>query len=113
MIGNFPQDVILRIFCSACFTKSSAVNCRLGGATSSRWWGIPDISFLVTFPVPMLSPLYTCRESAEMISPFSFCAKKTPSELLPDAVGPTIAIILGLGTSLYKEKNLYFIHKMT
>lgn len=38
---------------------------------------------------------YTCRESAEIISPLYFFARRTPTPLFPVAVGPTITMSFG------------------
>lgn len=46
-----------------------------------------------TLPVPILSPLYTWRESAEIISPLYFFASLTANSLLPLAVGPITTTI--------------------
>jgi hypothetical protein len=40
----------------------------------------------------MSSPLYTCRESAEITSPRIRRASLTAKALFPDAVGPTITM---------------------
>lgn len=58
---------------------------------------MPFISAIVIFPVPISKPLYTCLESAEIISPLNFFAIFTARSLLPVAVGPRITkIFLGL-----------------
>jgi len=46
-----------------------------------------------TFPVPISIPRYTCRESAEIISPLKRFAIATAKSDFPEAVGPTTAII--------------------
>src|SRR3989344_5644114 len=43
--------------------------------------------------VPASNWRYICRESADIISPFISRAKATASSVLPEPVGPTMAII--------------------
>lgn len=48
-----------------------------------------------TLSEPISRPLYTCTESALIISPSRRLASSSPSFVLPTAVGPVIMIILG------------------
>ena len=56
---------------------------------------------LTTFPDPKFKPLYTCRLSAEMISPLKFLASLTATSDLPDEVGPIITMILGFTMDIF------------
>jgi hypothetical protein len=50
----------------------------------------------ITLSDPMSKPLYTCTESALMISPFNLSAKDNEIAVLPTAVGPVMINTLGL-----------------
>src|SRR3989344_2690678 len=93
MIGVLPLFKIWSTARVAAFTKSSALNDFFGLAISRQWCLIPRISRFVIFAVPMSSQRYTWRESAEIISPFIFMARRTAYSDLPDVVGPTITTI--------------------
>src|SRR3989344_8895947 len=75
---------------------------------------MPPISFLVILPEPISSPLYTCLESAEIISPLNFLATFTANALFPLAVGPRITIIFLLNSIcsllLFLPKQNYFYY---
>ena len=49
-------------------------------------------SSFVGLATAILNPLYTSRESADIISPFIFFASSTANLLFPVAVGDAIAI---------------------
>src|SRR3989344_7505770 len=99
MIGIFLSVIIFLIAFSASRLYWAAANCFLGLATSKRWWGILAISFLVILPAPISIPLYTCRESAEIISPWNFRASLTANALFPEAVAPAMTIIFAMELS--------------
>src|SRR3989344_3264111 len=68
---------------------------------------MPRISFFVILPVPISRPLYTCRESAEIISPLNFFASLTPKALLPLAVEPTMTNTFRLCVSIVPSSHLF------
>src|SRR3989344_1855165 len=117
-MGVRTRAAIFFIAFSAHFLKSATLKTFRGGTKSIQWCGTPlyikTFAFGIcqiasdrllsgkfikrhlpgTLPVPILSPLYTCRESAEMISPPNRLATATANSDFPEAVGPTITTIL-------------------
>src|SRR5215471_16157117 len=96
MMGSLPRAVISSMSPYALFWKSATEYRVSRSITSIRWCLTPCISPRVSFPVPISRPRYTCRESADMISPPNRRATATPSALLPDAFVPTMATALAL-----------------
>ena len=94
-MGSFPRERMSRQAAAAASTNFAADQLSEGSATSMRWCGTPCISSGVGLAVPMSMRRYICIESAETISPPSSFASRTPSLVLPVAVGPVITTILG------------------
>jgi hypothetical protein len=53
-------------------------------------------SSAVALAVPISIPRYTCMESQLIISPFNLWAISMANEVLPEAVGPTMAANLSI-----------------
>ena len=68
------------------------LNSSSGSNSSIRKWGIPHFSSSVILAVPIFMYLYTCMESADIISPSTAFARAMDREVLPTAVGPVKTI---------------------
>src|SRR5437763_10079020 len=70
--------------------KRAESKASLGATRSRQWCGTRARSAAVGLAVPMSRSRYTCRESADTISPPTRSARSSASALFPLAVGPTM-----------------------
>ena len=84
--------LISSIYFITLFLKTVTLNSSSGSSSSIRKCGTPHISSSVILAVPIFMCLYTCIESAEIISPPTAFARLIDNDVFPTAVGPVKTI---------------------